>query len=29
MFEALEAVFKWWTETPAFQDGEDEKHWWL
>jgi hypothetical protein len=24
MLEALEAAFKWWTETPAFQDGGDE-----
>jgi hypothetical protein len=24
MLEALQAIFKWWTETPAFGDGEDE-----
>jgi hypothetical protein len=23
MLAALEAIYKWWTETPAFKDGDD------
>jgi hypothetical protein len=24
MLASLEAVYKWWTETPAFHEGEDD-----
>jgi hypothetical protein len=24
MLHALEAIYKWWTETPAFHDGQDD-----